>query len=589
MELTQDFHHLDLMKHANEVPALQKTEVRPVAVLRFRGVADPQGIVTGQTPATLRGVSHIIVDFGRELVGFLDITAAAHTPSGMIVTYGESIEEACDTACDCDNCCWFHLPEDTHTVQGAPTAYRHEGRRAFRYVHVRSEQPDARIELHSMRMTLVHYPVQDRGSFSSSDPLINRIWDLCRYTTQLCMQTFYEDGIKRDGLLWVSDYRQQFLSNWTPFGDAALARRSLIMFAATQMADGFIPACAAAAGGHQHTDGGFHPVDGISYMPGIPFKFGTAKMLLIHYSSDYLSCLLDYVLHTGDTALLDSVWPTVQRLIAAHEKHPYAPGKTYATEWYGWNSLGTMLVQVITGMRDGARLAALHGDPAIGARCGALADRLQQRVLAEHFDPAAGIFTDDPSAGAGGVGGMHVNTFAVLSGTVDRTNGRCIIEKAIAAKARQAEWSGMRMWQHAGEFEVGMADVALQGMRAFWGFMLDRGATTAWESCDRKPDGGWRKPIISRCHGWGGTACHLLSRYVLGVRPTAPGFARVRMCPQLGDLQWAEGVVPTPRGDIRIELDAKTGGRAIVPAGIEVEPGCTIEVCSRTPPKSRSS
>ena len=571
-ELRQAFPYRALAERADPIPPLQKTVVRPVAVIRFRGVVNPLGIVSELAPATLRGVSHMIVDFGRERVGFLDITAAADKPAGMLVTYGESLEEAWDTNCNCD-ACWFHLPEDKHTVQGTPAAYRHEGRRAFRYVHIRSESPDALIALHNLRMTLVHYPVQDRGAFSSSDPLINRIWDLNRYTTQLCMQTFYEDGIKRDGLLWVSDYRQQFLSNWTPFGDSALARRSLILFAASQLPDGFIPACAAGSGAHQHPEG-------ISYMPGIPFEFETARCLLIHYSSDYLSCLLDYVLHTGDTGILDIVWPTVERMIPAHENYSYEAGKNYGTEWNGWTSMGTMLLQVITGLRDGERLAALRGDPAIQARCKALADRLHKRVMDEHFDKAAGYFTDEPSAGAAGVGGMHVNTFAVLSGTVDRTIGRRIIEKALAAKARQAEWSGMRMWQHAGEFEVGLADVALQGIRKFWGFMLDQGATTGWESSDLKLDGGWRKPIISRCHGWGGTACHLLSRYVLGVRPTAPGFGAVQIAPQLGDLEWAEGVVPTPRGDIRIELDAKAGGKAIVPAGIEVEQDGGIEVVS---------
>jgi hypothetical protein len=237
-----------------------------------------------------------------------------------------------------------------------------------------------------------------------------------------------------------------------------------------------------------------------------------------------------------------------------------------------------MLLQVITGLRDGERLAALRGDAPLRTRFGALADRLQKRVMDEHFDSAAGYFTDEPSAKAGGTGGMHVNTFAVISGTVDRENGRCLLEKALAANARQAEWSGMRMWQHAGEFEVGMADVAIQGIRKFWGFMLDQGATTGWESSDMKTDGGWRKPIISRCHGWGGTACLLLSRYVLGVRPTAPGFARARITPQLGGLDWAEGVIPTPRGDIRIELDAKSGGKASVPAGIDVKSDGRIEV-----------
>ena len=578
MNLEQDFPHLALAAQAGPAPTLQRTVVPPVAILRASGAIDPQGVITGQTPAVLKGVAHVIVDFGRELVGFLDIVASSDQSAEMIVTYGESAEEACDTDCSCDNCSWFHLPEDKHRVAGPARAYRHEGRRAFQFVHIRTASPDASIRLHSLAMTLVHYPVVERGAFSSSDPLINRIWDLNRYTTMLCMQRFYEDGIKRDGLLWVSDYRQQFLSNWTPFGDAALARRSLILFAASQMANGCIPASAAAAGAHQHTDAGYVAPEGISYMPNIPFTYGTHKMLLIHYSTDYLSCLLDYVMYTGDIALLDLLWPTVERLVAVHETHDYPAGTGYGTEWNGWNSLGTMLMQVIAGLRNGERLAVLRGDDAIRARCHALADRIQQRVQAEHWDAARGTFTDEPAAQANGSGSMHVNTFAILAGAVDRKASRPLLDRALAAGARQAEWSGMRMWQHAGEFEVGLATLALQGIRKFWGFMLDHGSSTGWESCDLKPDGGWHKPIISRCHGWGGTASYLLPRYVLGVQPTAPGFSRVSIRPQLGDLAWAKGVVPTPHGEIRVEMDAKAGGKVVAPASIAVDASEGIEI-----------
>ena len=39
---------------------------------------------------------------------------------------------------------------------------------------------------------------------------------------------------------------------------------------------------------------------------------------------------------------------------------------------------------------------------------------------------------------------------------------------------------------------------------------------------------------------------------ILGVRPLAPGFKRVRIQPWTGDLERAEGTVPTPLGDITV-------------------------------------
>jgi hypothetical protein len=57
------------------------------------------------------------------------------------------------------------------------------------------------------------------------------------------------------------------------------------------------------------------------------------------------------------------------------------------------------------------------------------------------------------------------------------------------------------------------------------------------------------------------------------VEGVEPGFSRVRIAPQLGDLRWAEGVVPTPHGDIRLRWDnAETlHGTITLPPGIEGE------------------
>jgi len=46
-----------------------------------------------------------------------------------------------------------------------------------------------------------------------------------------------------------------------------------------------------------------------------------------------------------------------------------------------------------------------------------------------------------------------------------------------------------------------------------------------------------------------------LPAHVLGVQPAEPGFASVLIEPQLCDLQWAEGVVPTPKGLIRLRWE----------------------------------
>jgi len=64
----------------------------------------------------------------------------------------------------------------------------------------------------------------------------------------------------------------------------------------------------------------------------------------------------------------------------------------------------------------------------------------------------------------------------------------------------------------------------------------------------------------SLCHGWaGGAAVVLLSRGLLGITATAPGFARCRIAPQCTDVAWIHGRMPTPHGAIIIEWDGIHG------------------------------
>ena len=139
---------------------------------------------------------------------------------------------------------------------------------------------------------------------------------------------------------------------------------------------------------------------------------------------------------------------------------------------------------------------------------------------------------------------------------------------------------------------------ALDDMRAFWGGMLQMGATTFWEdfSVDWMENAAPIDEIVpegkkdihgdfgaycykgfrhSLCHGWSSGPATFLLRYVLGVKPLEPGFERVRVRPQLGDLRYAKGTVPTPKGLLRVEAERQPDGSVSVK--IDAPEGITIE------------
>lgn len=107
--------------------------------------------------------------------------------------------------------------------------------------------------------------------------------------------------------------------------------------------------------------------------------------------------------------------------------------------------------------------------------------------------------------------------------------------------------------------------------------MIEYGATTFWEDfditwlkenptkIDEIPEEG-RKDLHgdfgrycytgfrrSLCHGWASGPTSFMSKYILGVYPIESGMKKIRIQPDLGNLQFAKGSFPTPYGKIVIE------------------------------------
>jgi hypothetical protein len=98
----------------------------------------------------------------------------------------------------------------------------------------------------------------------------------------------------------------------------------------------------------------------------------------------------------------------------------------------------------------------------------------------------------------------------------------------------------------------------LRQIKDYWGGMLSRGATSFWEKYDPKEKGVQDYAMYGRpfgrslCHAWGASPLYLLGKYYLGVRPLSSGYATYSVEPVLGGLQWMEGAVPTPHGNIKV-------------------------------------
>jgi len=136
----------------------------------------------------------------------------------------------------------------------------------------------------------------------------------------------------------------------------------------------------------------------------------------------------------------------------------------------------------------------------------------------------------------------------------------------------QRVYAFMSYFEIQARFLTGEVGSALDQIRRMHGHMSrnDPGITM-WEGIGPKGK-PYQEGFTSMAHGWSTGVVPALTNFVLGVRPTGPGFRTWTIKPHPGDLKWAKGEVPTPKGPIKVSWYSDADYdvfllHAIVPAG----------------------
>jgi alpha-L-rhamnosidase len=140
--------------------------------------------------------------------------------------------------------------------------------------------------------------------------------------------------------------------------------------------------------------------------------------------------------------------------------------------------------------------------------------------------------------------------------------------------------------------EMGYSEVAHRLLRnetfPSWGYSIRHGATTIWERWDGWTDtDGFQTPEMNSFNHYSlGSVGQWLYEYVGGIRALTPGYERVLIAPEPGELAWARVVYRSVRGEItsawrreddalhlEVELPPNVTGTVVVPGGERVEVG----------------
>ncbi|GAA3614358.1 hypothetical protein GCM10022223_33240 [Kineosporia mesophila] len=327
------------------------------------------------------------------------------------------------------------------------------------------------------------------------------------------------------------------------------------------------------------------------------------------YSMHQITNIALHHRYTADTEFLRTQWSAVLRELEFDRSLLDHRGLIVTDEnngldwdWYDGPKLGAVSaynVSAYIALRHVADLADALGATPSGPELREQAARLREAINAHLYDQdrhlyvLSDVLTDSVAQDA--------NALAVLSGVVPDGEGPAVLA-ALGETLPQTPFGPSPFTPETGFwdavspyvadmhlralFHTGQTEAAFDLLHMIWGYMADSGehATgTAWEliGVDGAPGFGAK---TSLAHGWGAGATAALSTYVLGISPVSAGFRSWSFAPQMGDLKWAQGRVPTPHGPIdaswerdgvrltlTITAPEGTSGQIVVPVAADVD------------------
>ncbi len=484
--------------------------------------ADPSRVasasdLTKAKPIVIKPASsdaRFTLDFGRELSGFVRLDVQG--PAGAVIEMQYAEHPGANIG-----------GPDTYVLRKGKQQFETYHYQGFRYLTVTAKDVTKPLTINAINTVFFSYPLEFRGSFKCSDPLLNKIWNVGCHSLRCCLHETYEDCPGYEQLQYWGDARVESLVQMAAFGDARPFARGLRAIAWSRQPDG------------------------ITYSRYPCWE----PQIIPTFSLIWILSLQDYMLWEGDLELVREVWPVADDVLEWFNGHVGADGVlTDVPQWVfiDWSGdLGRFdkgASSILNAFYYGALVTAAdlcgeQGNTSKAALYRSRAAALKTAYEKAFWSPALSAYVNSYRDGKQGTSlSQHAQALALLFDLAPVERRRPLVGQMLREDTMQATpyfmFYVLRALDHTGYYKY-----APDQMRR-WKSMLDRGATTWLEEWANKR---------SWCHAWSSAPTYELSTRVLGVRPDAPGFKKAVIEPFTAGLEWAKGTVPTPHGDISVD------------------------------------
>ena len=394
--------------------------------------------------------------------------------------------------------CESWIQEDTVKVD-FPGVFTLPRRYAARYVTIEVVHTPKKLSLSDFTFVAeTGADVSKLVPYVSEDKELAEIDRVAVNTLKNCMQRVFEDGPKRDRRLWIGDLRLEALANYYTFGDTALVKRCLYLFAAADKnALGFLPA----------------------FVYENPLYF-TGEWHIVDYSMMYVNSLCDYYNHVGDRAVFDELYPLVKSIMDAAHSHLDSDGILIVPE-------DDMFIDWCAGLKKqtahfGVYLYTLDNLSAtldsIGHTDAAI---FRDRLAKGRCDAKRTLWNEEKCAFVNerdeNQYSVHANAWMVLAGVVDGEVAKKVMSDVVSSADSVKPFTPyMHHYTVEALFKAGLDDRAIEYIRWIWGGMVKVGTDTFFEAYvpgDPSFSPYDDNKVNSMCHAWSCTATYFLRKY----------------------------------------------------------------------------
>jgi hypothetical protein len=403
----------------------------------------------------------------------------------------------------------------------------------WRYAEIIGSPSD--ITAADVRQYAMFYPFDDLASdFTSSNPDLNAVWNICKYTMKTTpFMGIYTDGT-RERMPYEADAAIQQLGHYCTDREYAVARytHEFLLYNATWPTEWILQSVVMGWNDYLWTGNNESlvrnwPVLKAKTLIALEREDGLISTRTGKMTKNVLSSV-----HYNGKALKDVVdWPQPSEI----DGFVFGDVNTVVNAFH-YHALVLM-----------SRMAAAAGHPEEVEEYKTRAAKVAQAINEKLFDPKRGVYVDGEGIAHAS---LHANLFPLAFGLVPPERRAGVIKFTKSRGMACGPYGAQYLLD--GLFDAGEANYALSLLTSktdrSWLNMIKSGSTMTTEAWDIK-----YKKNLTWNHAWGAAPANLIPRKLMGVEPLEPGFARVRIRPQVyAGLKEANLKMPTVRGTIEV-------------------------------------